>query len=203
MTPAQIVERAQAGMAWRDSKGNYVRYNLKDYNGGYNPDAPDVPGVKHPKTGYYVSDCLGFAYAWVFKRPRKVPGFNRGGTVDDWVNTDSIVEDAMGLKGKPAGNELFMRTWVPRVGDLVVYRSRWRRLAGVLKKDWGHIGLVVRVPDNFNPSVEKEWDAMQVIHCNKSSSDRLGRAIVRSSGTIFRANTLARGCFVRVKGSEP
>ena len=85
---------------------------------------------------------------FALRLPHKRPGFNHGAwsTVTDWVNTDSMIQDA------DHERDLFVRVVdAPRPGDLVVWPSI---LAGEVdhnarhpgqRERIGHVGIVVDV----------------------------------------------------------
>lgn len=139
--------------------------------GDYRPVGDrDEPFTKHWDTGKLGCDCWGFV-AWAFQQRRHHPGYNHGGSVEDWVNVDSAIEDGFGIQGKEPKAVLWRgidRSAV-QPGDLILWPSIRR---GGKRVRIGHVGIVETV-------VGDDFQAWTVLQC--SSKLPIGRAIRRTS----------------------
>jgi hypothetical protein len=135
-------------------------------------------------------DCSGFALCYCQKLPRHRPGFNRGGSVTDWINCDSAIEDACGVIDDDDGvmvrrpiRELFEPADYPYPGTMLVWaaiRKNGKRIkighASVVESctvplaDWGTRGHV-------------DWRTVTLIQCRGPNGKRPG--VVRSIGTSW------------------
>ncbi len=154
-----------------------IYYLLKDHNGGTDPTAPDPASRwRKPKTVEQpdpilnrTCDCIG-GQAWVGGFDRYQPKrFSH--IYDGWINTDSMRMDAGGPK------KCFKRLAVPEVGCFVVFAS------GAGGHKVGHIGGIVSVPAEWDPTVRECWQALGVIDV----AGRVGRANVRGNGLTWYA----------------
>ena len=166
LTPAQRVQRALylVGRAAIDTLDPDVRkagappmcpdgfYLLKDHNGGKDPTAPD-PFDRWRKPGKTfenrTADCIGGA-AWIGGFDRYQPT-RFAHIYSGWINTDSMSQDAKG----PA--KCFEAIDSPEPGSFVVCVSGSRGHAV------GHIGTVVEVPAEWDPTVRECWNALGVV----------------------------------------
>lgn len=147
-------------------------YLLKEHNGGKDPSAPD-PFDRWPfqdKDGNWLTaitaDCIGGA-SWIGGWDRYQP-VRFAHIYGGWINTDSMLLDARG----PA--KCFREMPRPEPGCYVVCASGSRGHAV------GHIGTVVSVPAEWDPTVRECWAALGVVD-------------VASTGAGNRANTLRTG----------
>lgn len=139
--------------------------------GDYRPIGDrDLPFTKHWETGKLGCDCWGFV-AWAYKQKRYHPGYNHGGSVEDYINVDSAIEDGHGIRGREPKAAIWRGITRAEVqpGDLILWPS--------IRKDGrrvriGHVGIVEQAAgDNL-----QEWTVLQC-----SSLPPLGRAIRRTS----------------------
>lgn len=169
LTEQQAIDRARsmAGVA-----GAGIRYRLNYPNGGDDPTRA-IPAADNG--GVQVCDCVGFA-CWCLGIDRYDPGQSvKEDTADatefhtygGYVNTDAIIIDASGPRQK---FEFIDR---PHPGCLVVYGSVDRGKPGGRV---GHVGVVVGVPAEWDPSVSDCWRRLEVIDC----ASRSGRAILKN-----------------------
>lgn len=171
----RTLRRARAAMAFR-YRGDYIKYRLGA--GGM------LPGNESPASiieGSAWCDCSGFV-SWCFSISRRREGYNKAGSVEGYINTDAMVEDAFGIKGKTPASEVFERVEVPKEGDAVVYRGRF---AGNKRVAVGHTGIVSFVPEDFNPKVAADWERLKVVHCNAATSRAGSGAIAETAGGLF------------------
>jgi hypothetical protein len=150
-TTQEILARA------RSATHHATNYQLG--RGGLDPNSPS-PADDH------ACDCSGFI-CWCFSIARRVSfepyySFNRG-----WVNTDSIVRDAM------TSGALFTRISEPLPGAVIVYPSRNGR--------YGHIGIVSEVTRGPTGVLVPA----KVIHCSEGNQTRFGDAIAESAPVEF------------------
>lgn len=139
--------------------------------GDYRPVGDrDEPFTKHWDTGKLGCDCWGFV-AWAFQQRRHHPGYNHGGSVEDWVNVDSAIEDGFGIQGKEPKAVLWrgIERSAVQPGDLILWPSIRR---GGKRVRIGHVGIVETV-------VGADFQAWTVLQC--SSKVPIGRAIRRTS----------------------
>ncbi len=110
-------------------------------------------------------DCIGWI-CWAYKLPRKRIGFNHGrwATVNDYVNTDSLIQDAEHER------DLVDEVFIPRIGDLLVWPSIYagelaspRRRAGTRRRI-GHIAIVTNVPSLWLPQ-KPAFEQLTVSQC--------------------------------------
>ena len=160
-----------------------IYYLLHDHNGGKDPSAPD-PADRWSSDGQtFVNrtcDCIG-GQAWC-------AGFDRYQPTrfvhlyDGWINTDSMILDAQGPR------RCFMPVDRPTPGDMVVCKSgsRGHRV--------GHIGGIISVPAEWDPSLLACWSALGVVDV----AARPGRSNSRATGAgwfetgaVFVRSTMA------------
>jgi hypothetical protein len=185
---ANILARAYAAMTWVPPKGDFVRYRLGQ--GGKDPAGP----VGTYNQGKYESDCSGFV-AWCCGVRKYRPGFNKGGSVEDYLSTDAIYQDAR--RGKQLFELVTQGEAMP--GDLVVYCGTWK---GGKRTGVGHIGIITLVSQDFNPASLTSWTKhILVTHCHGPTGvDR--PAITQTDGYVFGKGILRRtGGIVRFKGT--
>jgi len=119
-----------------------------------------------------VFDCVGFALCWCYQIKRHRPGFNKGGSVSDDINTDSICEDGR------RHHDLFEEVDHPELGDLLVYPSH----RGGNGRVPGHASIVTGLPAEWDPS-RRDWRALTVVQCHGPNG--LTPAIVQSTGLTW------------------
>ncbi len=177
LTPVQVVTRALylAGEMTSDALDAHVRnparecpvitYQLKTYNGGKDPTAPDPADRWLDGPGRRVtSDCMGGA-AWC-------SGFDRyqskrfAHIYEGWINTDSMILDAKWTA------KCFRALARPEPGSLIVCKS------GSPGHRIGHVGVVVFVPAEWDPQYLGCWKAIGVVDI----AGRSGRANKRTTG---------------------
>jgi hypothetical protein len=159
-TIADAIERA------RKMVGAAIHYQLKDKNGGRNPDAPDPASHWINDHGDRVAtcDCAGFV-AWCLGFDRYQPGTFE--YWDGWINTDSAIFEAEN------NGEWFERLAAPELGCLIVYPSHGKAPNRLI----GHVGIVVAVPENAR---------IRVIHCSSGNDRRTGHAIQETDDAAWR-----------------
>ena len=142
-------------------------------------DWPWTPREIKGRAIYDASDCWGYV-AWCHKQDRHLPGYNKGGSVVDWVNCDSAIEDARGKK------QLWDLVTVggPRPGDIVVYPSI--RKLGVRIRI-GHVGIIVAVPADY----AGDLSTLTVVQCQSSSRP----AVQQTNGALWQRR---KGLVLRV-----
>jgi len=157
--------------------------------GDYRPtDGRDEPWTL--RDGVLGCDCSGFA-AWCHRISRERRGYNAGGSVSGWVNTDTLIEDAYGVVDQKTGRlrraarlELVEPADYPAPGTLIVY--------GAVRDDQGkrvkigHVGVVesCSVPyAEWGTRGTVDWRAVTVIQCR--GPQRARPAVVRSSGAAW------------------
>lgn len=188
LTPAEIVTRARflAGEVGGEALDEYVLFPLPEcpviyyrlngkhdgypaYNGGKDPMASSPADLWSKKGSTFVnvtSDCMGGA-AWCsgFDRyqPQRMPASIR---YKGWYNTDSMLMDARG----PAA--CFIDVGRPQLGSMITCASKTpgHRV--------GHVGIVVDVPAEWDPSKRGCWEAIGVVDV----AGRKGRANMRTTG---------------------
>lgn len=116
-----VVERWWS-QAYKLHNGLPIRYCLKDYNGGANPEAPHCASVD-PK-GRLSADCIGFVL-WGSGIDRKQPGYK--GFLGEWLNCRSLLADA---KGEQKYCRLLRMGEVEKSGDWLVNKSH---IGGILR----------------------------------------------------------------------
>lgn len=191
--PSEVLVRARLGMATVTPDQGSVRYRLGQ--GGGDPHGPVYTYNRDTKR--YESDCSGFA-AWCCGFRKYRPGFNAGGTITDYLNTDAIYEDSRRRQ------QLFLAVDKADVkpGDLIVYCgafSKGKRV-GV-----GHIGVVSHVGGNFDAGRLDTWlTDLSVIHCHGPTGVSKP-AITETHGGVFgqvyTANTRKAGFVRRREGA--
>ena len=114
-------------------------------------------------------DCRGFV-TWCYQLVARRDGFNSGGSVSGWINTDSMIEDA--LSSIP---DLFRIAKAPAPGVLVVYPSiRRRELTGYTsdlgkRVRIGHVGIVeVYRGAEWDAAQSECWALLDVIQCGST-----------------------------------
>lgn len=184
-TPEQIVLRAKWVAARNDTD-----YHLKWPNGGVDPGS-FIPG--HTLDGKNYLDCAGFV-AWCTGYPRRLPGFPSTPSISgEYVNTDSMYEEAEGfkLKGKGyLGGQFFRKLFYPKPGCIVVYHSR-RLLRFPFNPKVGHTGIVSWVAGDHlikGLPYEELFRHTKVIHCSSSNNKKFGPggAVAETSGSIWK-----------------
>lgn len=123
-----------------------------------------------------ASDCAGFAISWCWKLRRHRPGFNKGGwaTVEDDLNVNSIMEDAVHRTELAVPLAVYE---LPKPGDLLCYPSFIVRGVG---QKIGHVAIIEHVPDTY---VHENWRQLHIIHCHGPA--RHTPAVERASGYLF------------------
>lgn len=166
--PSESVARAQALAEVEAKLVKPHRYGLG--TGNYFPEDPtrifttftDISGNRDLR-----SDCMG-PVAYSLRIPRKRPGFNHGSwsVVTDWVNTDSLIQDA------EHEQDLVMEVDEPQPGDLLVWPSIYSgELSSPFKgrtgnrRRIGHVSLVVRVDAGFW-KVSPKYERVRVAQCS-------------------------------------
>lgn len=122
LTRRQVRERAMSQI-WVCPYDRPIGYQLKDYNGGQDPDA-FYCGVWNPIRKRLTADCIGLAL-WASGIDRKQPGY--AGSLGEWLNCSSLLADAHGAMKfcRPR-----MSGEAAKVGDWLLTRT--------------HIGVIVR-----------------------------------------------------------
>lgn len=161
--------------------------------GDYRPHVANGQVVDEPwtQTKYGLgSDCVGFAFSYCHRVPRHRPGFNRGGNVVDWVNTDSLVDDAFGAISSHSGTmvtdprrELVEPADYPWPGTLLVYASVRDRDGK--RTEMGHIAIVesCSIPFGAWDPEHPVWNALTVIQSRGPNGKRPG--VVRSNAMAW------------------
>jgi hypothetical protein len=154
--------------------------------GGQLVDTPwtqttDKTGLIH--TG---SDCAGFAICWCYKLPRHRPGYDRNGAfgdVEDDINCNSVLGDAIGDVDHPPAHDLFtVATGMPQPGDLLVYPTI--RLAGHPLPFIGHVGIVVSTGRLTSwDVVHPRYDLLDVAQC--CGGDGRSPAVLLTDGSAW------------------
>jgi hypothetical protein len=116
-------------------------------------------------------DCRGFVI-WCYQLAAKRDGFNSGGSVTGWINTDSMIEDA-----RSSSPDLFRIATAPRPGTVIAYPSiRRSELEGFTadlgkRVRIGHVGIVERFRGaEWDPSQLSFWALLDVVQCGSSGS---------------------------------
>jgi hypothetical protein len=184
LTRQQAVDRALSQVG----KGTY-----KLSTGGRNPSNPDPFTRVDPDDDLYkrtvkmgrdprFSDCSGFT-GWCIGIDR----FQESGTPGEWwVNSDSSIRDAT----RKTGNRMFRL--VPNLtpvlpGDLIAYGR-----APDLGKNYGHIGLITKVHEDFRRGARGWYKCLEVTHCTPAKPVRPyavktdNAELWRTRGYIFR-----------------
>jgi hypothetical protein len=188
MLRADVIARARrmAGPAGHD-----IRYWLKDYNGGRDPNAAD-PAThwksKILRTPMATCDCAGFV-AWCNGFAREQPAFMRGW---DWINCDSMIAEARHV------GAWFRILSQPVAGCIVVFQSIDADHDGARDRI-GHTGIVTGMVDKSGAQLLEmdwttpHWDRLLVTHCSPSNEKRFGYAIAETPGTIFAGKGVYKG----------
>lgn len=141
--------------------------------GDYRPhDGIDLPWTT--LNGKKGSDCSGFAISYCWKLPRKRLGFNLGGGVQDWINSDSALQDARTKR------VLFELAPTPRPGDLLIYPSVVRLGRRILI---GHVSIVLDVPAEWDPG-NPQYHLCKVAQCHGPNGFKPG--VVYTDGSIWQ-----------------
>lgn len=155
--------------------GQYI-LGQGDYNAGTcitcGHNNQDVPWTG-PGRG---SDCAGFAIAFCWKIPRHRPGYNRGpwSSVTDWVNVNSLMEDAIHTQ------ELTQAGYFdtsPEPGDLVCYPS----FEYADKQFIGHVGIVTYVTSDYKKGL---YSLLRIAQCHGPTGFKPGAVI--TTGDVFQ-----------------
>jgi hypothetical protein len=161
-----------------------IFYLLKDHNGGKDPTAPDC-ATRWSKAGASfvnrTSDCIG-GMAWAGGFDRYQPErFSH--IYDGWINTNSMIMDA-----RSSSPRCFASLDRPEPGCFVVCGS------GSPGHDVGHIGGVVSVPAEWDPSARECWDAVAVVDVASVGARRANtRRTARGwfgTGALFTVSTM-------------
>jgi hypothetical protein len=177
-TSAEAVVRAM--VAVQSGKGEYQLGT-----GNYNP--PHVCDscrqtvtnpVDEPWTASNAgpaSDCAGFAICYCWKLVRHRPGFNKGAwsTVEDDINVNSIMEDAVHKQ------ELchVVDFGLPMPGDLLCYptfKSGGHQFIG-------HVGIVVDTGLDSRVVYSRRWDRLKVAQCHGPNGFQPGAVLTDGS----------------------
>lgn len=137
-------------------------------------------------------DCRAFTN-YCYRLPAQRDGYNAGGSVVGWINTDSMIEDA-----RSASPDLFRIARAPFPGCLVVYPSIRRgelRTEGGYTSDLGkrvrvgHVGLGLRYRGaEWDPARSECWALLDVIQAGSTGEP----AIRTIDGSLWgRAATYA------------
>lgn len=161
----QIVARALSAI------GLPTRYRLG--TGGQDPTA------RHPADACGRCDCSGYV-AWSLGLPRLMRGDARLRA----INGGRLSTAAMVACSADPG-WILERVEAPAPGDVVVYARE--RPGG-----YGHCGIVVEVPAEWDRQEADCWRRLRVAHCNGSSSPD---AIVVGAGSMWRR----RGKILRLR----
>lgn len=131
-------------------------------SGDYRPRPMGVwPGIDLPWTAgpnnKQCSDCAGFAICWCWKLRRHRPGFNKGpwATVEDDINVNSIMEDA--VHWLELAYEISPAEVMP--GDLLCYPTF--KVSG--KRFIGHVGIVTDIAPKYTNG---KYQYLLVAHCH-------------------------------------
>ena len=176
----------------------------------------DVPWTT--RDGYTGSDCAGFAICWCYKLRRHRPGFASGrvpdtfhdqSDVDDDINCNSLIEDALTTKEVCE----LVTTGIPQPGDLLVYPSlRLTLQDGSIFKTIGHVAITLsnaRVSPSLWTWDDPPYHLLDVAQC-KGPGPRDGKpgrspAVIQTDGSIWSAHddkwpkAAHRSCVVRMK----
>jgi hypothetical protein len=136
-----------------------------DYRGEGRP-----PWTTNGGTG---SDCWGLI-AYVHRQPRHRVGYNPGGSVVDWIQCDSVIDDA------DRGGLAWRTAPTPERGDIVVWPSIDR---GGKRLRMGHVALVESIARLRGPWTGAEWALLDVIHVCGPNGRR--PAAVRATGAMW------------------
>jgi hypothetical protein len=136
-----------------------------DYRGEGRP-----PWTTNGGTG---SDCWGLI-AYVHRQPRHRINYNPGGSVVDWIQCDSAIDDAdkRGLAWRTAPT--------PERGDIAVWPSIDR---GGKRLRMGHVALIESTARLRGQWTGEEWNRLDVIHvCGPNGRKP---AAVRATGAMW------------------
>jgi hypothetical protein len=202
---AEAVERAQLLADLERARSPAARHPYALGAGRYDPARPDAePWTLAPteETRARVRqrygrdreglDCRGLIL-WAYRLSARRDGFNAGGSVAGWINTDSLLEDA-----RSPSPDLFRVARAPAPGCLVVYPSIRRgelRTEGGYSSDLGkrirvgHVGIVERyLGAEWDASRPECWALLTVLQCGSTGAPAV-RAI---DGSLWgRAETYA------------
>jgi hypothetical protein len=161
-----------------------IRYRLKKYNGGKDPNA-DHPATWAPDWGVWCCDCVGFT-SWClgFDRFQKGKFEPYGG----WINTDSMIQHAEG-KGKNGNVTWFEKIDAPEPGCLLVTRSKYKDGKRVKV---GHVGLCVSILGSSAVEWSGRYEDVMVIDCSSSASKQKKMAITVKTGRLWRSGVFLR-----------
>ncbi len=174
LTPEQVVARAKYLGSSSCVDGFYL---LHEHNGGKDPTAAD-PFDRWVKPGSLegfqnrTADCIGGA-AWCGGWDRYQPE-RFGYLYDGWINTDSMIEDAL---GKAQCFELLER---PEPGAYVGAPTGARGFEGC-----GHIGTVISVPPEWDVDTLDCWRHVLIVDVASRSPQRANQ--VSNAGAWFGA----------------
>jgi hypothetical protein len=161
-----------------------IYYLLQDHNGGTDPTAPD-PATRWSNPGKtFVNrtcDCIG-GMAWAGGFDRYQPNRFRH-LYDGWINTNSMIIDASAAEPR-----CFQSLGRPEPGCFVVCKS------GSPGHSVGHIGGIVGVPAEWDPTLRECWDLLEVVDVSALGSSRANtRRTARGwfgTGALFVVSTL-------------
>lgn len=178
--PADAVRRAQ---------DLFDRPELGNASHAYWLGTGDYLGEDRPpwtaNNGGTGSDCWGLV-AWAHRQPRHLEGYNPGGSVVDWINCDSAIEDAEG----PA--RLWSLADRPEPGAIIVWPSL--DLHGKRVR-WGHVSIIESISRvaEWDPAMPS-WALLDVIHiCGPNGRKP---AAVRASGALWAGRDRVSGAGV-------
>lgn len=144
--------------------------------GNYKPNNDTDPWTY--RNAQLGSDCAGFAICYCWKLVRHRPRFNHGpwATVEDDINVNSTIEDA--VHKKELAERVLLSGDKPEPGDLLCYPTFQYRDRG--KKFIGHVAIINDVLDNY---VAGRYDLLSIIQCHGPDGFKPG--VVETDGSLF------------------
>jgi len=127
-------------------------------------------------------------------QPRTRPGYNAGGaTVRDAINVDSAIEDACGVRNRPAKKQLWTHVdykagATVALGDILVWPSIYVTSNRVsnggssrvrTRPRIGHVGIIAHAPQTW----QGDFSKLEVIQCGGHNGTHPG--IVRTTGASW------------------
>lgn len=185
-SPAEAVQRARALADLELSRSPANRHPYILGAGRYDPSRPDdepwtlapTPEARERVRQRFGGkdrkglDCRGYTN-YCYRLPARRDGYNAGGSVAGYVNTDSMLEDA-----RSSAPDLFRIARSPSPGCLVVYPSIRRgdlRTEGGYTSDLGkrvrvgHVGIVERYRGaEWDPARAECWALLDVLQCGSA-----------------------------------
>lgn len=162
--------------------------------GGYRTGKTDPWTTIHSApTVKDACDCWGLV-SWAFMQPRTLPGYNRGGaSVTDAINVDSAIEDAVGIRNRPAKQQLwklvdYKKGETVALGDLLVWPSVYATTKQVVdgvshgvrtRPRIGHVGIIAHAPQSWQGDFAK----LEVVQCGGRKGTH--PAITRITGAAW------------------